>query len=42
MAKKSAIGQSLFIKEYSKKRPGRHSKKNNKRKSKRKIYRGQG
>jgi hypothetical protein len=42
MAKKSAIGQITFYKETPKKRPGRHSKKINKRKAKIKSYRGQG
>ena len=42
MAKKSAVGQITFFKETPKRRPGRHSKKINKRKSKRKKYRGQG
>jgi hypothetical protein len=40
--KKGAIGTITFFKETSKKRPLRHSKKYNKRISKRKSYRGQG
>jgi len=40
--KKGAIGTITFFKETHKKRPLRHSKKYNKRISKRKSYRGQG
>ena len=40
--KKSAIGSITFIKEFPKKRPGRHAKSYNKRVPKRKKSRGQG
>jgi hypothetical protein len=43
MAKrKSLIGVNNFVKQTKKKRPGRHSKKYNKRVPKRSKYRGQG
>jgi hypothetical protein len=41
MARKTQSGSGTFIKHTNKKRPGRHSKKPNKR-NKRKEYRGQG
>jgi hypothetical protein len=41
MARKVSVGNGLFIKQTNKKRPGRHSKKPNKRKDK-KEYKGQG
>ena len=41
MARKLSVGNGQFIKQTNKKRPGRHSKKRNKRKDK-KEYRGQG
>lgn len=41
MAKKVALGNGKFIKQTNKKRPGRHSKRPNKRNS-RKPYKGQG
>ena len=41
MARKTQTGHGTFIKGTNKKRPGRHSKKINKRKNK-KEYRGQG
>ena len=41
MAKKVALGNGKFIQQTNKKRPGRHSKRPNKRNS-RKGYRGQG
>jgi len=40
--KKSAIGSITFIKEFPKKRPGRHAKSYNKKVPKRKKSRGQG
>ena len=40
--KKGSIGTITFFKETPKKRPLRHSKKYNKKISKRKRYRGQG
>ena len=41
MAKKVAVGNGKFIQQTNKKRPGRHSKRPNKRNS-RKPYVGQG
>ena len=41
MARKIQSGTGTFIKQTNKKRPGRHSKRPNKRNS-RKEYRGQG
>ena len=41
MARKIQSGTGTFIKQTNKKRPGRHSKRPNKRNSK-KEYRGQG
>ena len=41
MARKVSNGSGAFIKHTNKKRPGRHSKRLNKRKDK-KEYRGQG
>jgi hypothetical protein len=41
MARKVSIGNGAFIKQTNKKRPGRHSKRPNKRNDK-KEYRGQG
>ena len=41
MARKVQSGSATFIKHTNKKRPGRHSKRPNKRNSK-KEYRGQG
>ena len=41
MARKVSNGSGSFIKYTNKKRPGRHSKKRNKRKDK-KEYKGQG
>lgn len=41
MARKISNGSGAFIKQTNKKRPGRHSKRPNKRNSK-KEYRGQG
>ena len=41
MARKLSIGNGAYIKQTNKKRPGRHSKRPNKRKDK-KEYRGQG
>jgi len=41
MARKVQSGHGTFIKRTNKKRPGRHSKRPNKRKD-RKEYRGQG
>jgi hypothetical protein len=40
--KKSSIGSITFIKEFPRKRPGRHAKSYNKRTVKRKKSRGQG
>ena len=40
--KKSGIGAITFIKEFPRKRPGRHAKSFNKRVSKRKKSKGQG
>jgi len=40
--KKSSIGSITFIKEFPRKRPGRHAKSFNKRLPKRKKQRGQG
>jgi hypothetical protein len=42
MAKKSNIGNVLFIRDKPRKRPGRHAKKYSKRKPNRKKSRGQG
>ena len=43
MAKrKSVFGVNNFVKKTAKKRPGRHTKNLNKRKPKKKKYRGQG
>ena len=41
MARKVSLGNGKFITQSNKKRPGRHSKRPNKRKDK-KEYRGQG
>ena len=41
MARKVNVGNGLFIKQSNKKRPGRHSKRPNKR-NRRKKYNGQG
>ena len=41
MARKVSVGTVAYIKQTNKKRPGRHSKRPNKRNSK-KEYRGQG
>lgn len=41
MARKVAVGNGKFIKQTNKKRPGRHSKRPNKRNT-RKPYKGQG
>ena len=41
MARKINLGNGQFIKQTNKKRPGRHSKKPNKR-NRKKPYRGQG
>lgn len=40
--KKASIGSITFIKEYPRKRPGRHAKSFNKRVPRRKKDRGQG
>jgi hypothetical protein len=40
--KKQSIGSIIFIKEYPRKRPGRHAKSYNKRVPNRKKNRGQG
>ena len=43
MAKrKSVVGVANYVKRTPKKRPGRHTKRLNKRKPRRKKYRGQG
>ena len=42
MAKKSNIGNVLFIRDKPRKRPGRHAKKYSKRKPNRKKSRGHG
>jgi hypothetical protein len=41
MARKVSVGNGLFIEQTNKKRPGRHSKRPNKRNT-HKIYIGQG
>jgi len=41
MARKASVGNGLFIKQSNKKRPGRHSKRPNKRNT-HKVYNGQG
>ena len=41
MARNISLGNGQFIKQSNKKRPGRHSKRPNKR-STRKVYNGQG
>ena len=41
MARKVSVGNGLFIKQSNNKRPGRHSKRPNKRNT-HKVYNGQG